>query len=540
LAETQPVSGCARLSIHVELSSGAVTLQSGATCGLLVPETDTAPEFDAARRALRLPIVLRNLSTSHVVAPVRVSFNADSIVRYRNGQAVPGSGSTRTLNADSANSTGRSAAWKYDTLLAASGETQRIAPGARSRRMWLEFTGPELWLRPGGADADTTLSLRLDATATTIQVSSIPAQAPDSVPNGFYADSNLVPLLGDDGIRIVKDIVLVAFEEDATQEQRSAAVSNVSGTVVGGSQTIAGDGIYFVRLPVGGADAVLNATSVLNNLEHVGAASREIVLDSLAYDYLLPRDGTGVGQWQPNVRISTTDANWAFERVAAPLAWGCSTGDPSTKIGVVDNGFHAIADLTPNIAGFSPIGFLNSNEHGTAVASIVGAVGNNNSGMAGMMWRASLRLYHRMRLWPGVIPVRHSTSRDIGLLTSAANDSARAINLSGNAGLERRQMTPQDSVRTDSVRRAVVRLLAFEIGRLASRGIEPLFVLSAGNIDGAKPSANAYANGYPGIADEFPTRVIVVASTGIGDELLADSKRGSLVRSRRPEIPCCH
>ena len=82
VSATEPISGCARFSVHVELSSAAVTLQNGVTCGQLVPETDTTPVFDAARRALRLPIVLRNLSTSHVVAPARVNFTADSIVRY--------------------------------------------------------------------------------------------------------------------------------------------------------------------------------------------------------------------------------------------------------------------------------------------------------------------------------------------------------------------------------------------------------------------------------------------------------------------------
>ena len=59
VSATEPISGCARFSVHVELNSTTVSLQNGVTCGQLVPETDTTPVFDAARRALRLPIVLR-------------------------------------------------------------------------------------------------------------------------------------------------------------------------------------------------------------------------------------------------------------------------------------------------------------------------------------------------------------------------------------------------------------------------------------------------------------------------------------------------
>ncbi|HEX6943960.1 MAG TPA: hypothetical protein VF128_13605 [Gemmatimonadaceae bacterium] len=261
----------------MDLNTSAVAVQDGATCGQLVPERDTQPVFDASRRALRLPIVLRNATTGYVTAPVRVSFTADSIYRYRNGQQVPGSGSTRALNGDSTSDNGRIAAWKHDSLLAAVGETQRIAPGARSRRLWIEFTGPELWLRPGGADADTTLSLRLDASGLLTSVTQVPAVAPDTAPAGFLDEANLVSDARSPN-RFVRDVVVVLFRVGTNQAARTDAITSVSGEVIGGIRMNDVDGLYYVRLAADPTNnRVFEAIRILQGHPAVAAADLKIV-----------------------------------------------------------------------------------------------------------------------------------------------------------------------------------------------------------------------------------------------------------------------
>jgi hypothetical protein len=97
----------------------------------------------------------------------------------------------------------------------------------------------------------------------------VPPIAPDSVPAGLYADSNLVShpayLTG----KYIKDVIAVVFRLGATQAQRQIAVDTVSGIVIGGER-IAADGEYLVRLPHDGTGAtVFAAIELLESLPQV-------------------------------------------------------------------------------------------------------------------------------------------------------------------------------------------------------------------------------------------------------------------------------
>src|SRR5262245_24670285 len=104
---------------------------------------------------------------------------------------------------------------------------------------------------------------------------------------------------------------------------------------------------------------------------------------------------------------------WGMVKIGAPSAWGITTGNTSTVVGVVDSGIDynhpdLIANLwsapsafTVTIAG-NPItcpagshGFNAINRscnpfddflHGTHVSGTIGAVGNNTTGVAGVNW----------------------------------------------------------------------------------------------------------------------------------------------------------
>jgi subtilisin family serine protease len=122
--------------------------------------------------------------------------------------------------------------------------------------------------------------------------------------------------------------------------------------------------------------------------------------------------------------------------IAAPAAWNVSTGSRSVIVAISDSAFDLAvhpdlaANLLPPIV-IPPLrggeGFVLANEptprsvyHGTAIAGIIGAVGHNGLGMAGINWEVSL------------LPVRSSSlivSR-IQTIYAAADAGAGIINVS--------------------------------------------------------------------------------------------------------------
>jgi subtilisin family serine protease len=100
----------------------------------------------------------------------------------------------------------------------------------------------------------------------------------------------------------------------------------------------------------------------------------------------------------------------ALQKIDAPRAWSVSTGSPKIVVAVVDTGIDpSHTDLKPNLwvnpgthfdpegKGFYGVNLISQNYdtndlngHGTHVAGIIGAVGNNGLGIAGVAWQVSL------------------------------------------------------------------------------------------------------------------------------------------------------
>ena len=106
-------------------------------------------------------------------------------------------------------------------------------------------------------------------------------------------------------------------------------------------------------------------------------------------------------------------ALWGLQAIRAPQAWERTTGSPSIVVGIVDTGIdYTHPDLAPNmwrnpgemangkdddgngyvddIFGIDCITGdgdpFDDNGHGTSVAGVLGAVGNNGIGIAGVTW----------------------------------------------------------------------------------------------------------------------------------------------------------
>ena len=126
-------------------------------------------------------------------------------------------------------------------------------------------------------------------------------------------------------------------------------------------------------------------------------------------------------------------SQWYHSAIHSQAAWDITTGASSVIVAVCDTGVDtAHADLTANLLlpGYNSVDGTSNiapvADHGTAVAGIIGAVGNNGIGGAGMAWHIK------------ILPVRVSNNADGSAWCSdmasgidwAANQGAKAINLS--------------------------------------------------------------------------------------------------------------
>ena len=129
-------------------------------------------------------------------------------------------------------------------------------------------------------------------------------------------------------------------------------------------------------------------------------------------DYVQP-DYIYETQAVPNDPIyNTYQKSYPLAKISAESAWNITTGSDSVIIGILDtganvantNGHVAHPDFTPNLwsgqnngdgHNFSvgppyPADVYTTTDHGSNVASIVGAQGNNGIYMSGVSWNASL------------------------------------------------------------------------------------------------------------------------------------------------------
>lgn len=387
----------------------------------------------------------------------------------------------------------------------------------------------------------STTTYDFELSAPTVAV---PPTAPDSVPTAVWAElrasSNV--LVNPPGItgHVIRDALLVTFKSSATLSERQAAVDLVGGTVLGGLPLGEPEHMYLIRIPyvLASGDSVsgplLRAAESLKGLATVQKALT-IPTDELVTHYKRPRDGPGFRVW-PLSRDSLLGQNWAQIGVNGPFAWGCTTGSQPGElapvVAVADQGFHDIADLAANgglLREFSPAS--DTSKHGTMVTSILGAVGGNDAGITGMMWKARINMFDTRFDTSAVDIVRRTAAAQ-----RAAMSGARVINISW--GLD---PTP---FRAFWGSPAYLRALedargyfsaALEASREPNGQIHALFVVSSGDFQ-----APAEQTGWPGLATDprYSGNVLVVGQTyraSNSEQLLAgEASSGPIVQIVAP------
>ncbi len=161
-------------------------------------------------------------------------------------------------------------------------------------------------------------------------------------------------------------------------------------------------------------------------VDRLRAKERDFVefaeVDAIMEPALVPNDPSWAEQWDKQL-------------IGAPSAWDNTVGLSSITVGVADTGVNcAHEDLSANcVAGWN---FYDNNSntsdvygHGTAVAGIIAAIGNNAKGVAGAVWNSK------------IMPLRISApngyaswSAVASAITYAADHGVKVVNNSYQSG----------------------------------------------------------------------------------------------------------
>ena len=132
---------------------------------------------------------------------------------------------------------------------------------------------------------------------------------------------------------------------------------------------------------------------------NVSEARAEAVLAALRCDpdiEFAERDGLARAAFVPNDPYVVAGSEWHLATIQAPQAWNTTAGGANTVVAILDSGINA---AHPDLAGRVLAGYdfvSNDNNasddfgHGTAVAGVVVAAGNNSIGVAGVAYRCAV------------------------------------------------------------------------------------------------------------------------------------------------------
>jgi subtilisin family serine protease len=201
----------------------------------------------------------------------------------------------------------------------------------------------------------------------------------------------------------------VTFNPDVSRERIDATLVRARVTL---ERAIPQIRAYLVRVPPSRRTAALAS---LRDSPLVASAEREPFVDAFAFT---PDDE----EWPQQ---------WGLRLAGFPDAWSVTRGSSHVLVAVLDTG---VDRTLPELRGALVPGydFVNGDSdpsddhgHGTPVAGIIGARGNNRAGVAGVCWSCS------------VMPVKVLDAKGIGLdsviaagIVWAVDHGARVINLS--------------------------------------------------------------------------------------------------------------
>ena len=291
----------------------------------------------------------------------------------------------------------------------------------------------------------------------------------------------------------VVDEIFVGLSPTATEHDVLAIARDVGGVLYGGIPQV---GYFQIGIP-GEAGRLEDVIEQLRADSRLAFAQKNVLLETLA---TFPNDPLGE-IWD---EANPDGISAPFEYTRFPSAWDFNQGSRSFLMAIVDTGFDIVHDdLESNIDRIRSSPGRRDFEHGTAVAGVMAAVGNNGLGIPGGMWNANVAVYGvgaRPELLglpvPLLDPVVDSASA-IAAFRQAIDAGARVINFSVGSqwNLAGEESAYRHFFETQDAR-------------------DTLFVISAGNAGGS----NAYVPARLG--PDFPNVISVTSIDFIDDGTL--------------------
>lgn len=242
----------------------------------------------------------------------------------------------------------------------------------------------------------------------------LPSPPRPPIPSGFSwprADSvKTLVFPGDTTARYYRELVLLEVSDSMQGAAFAVLLQRFSAQVVGGFPNAK---YYVLHIPDPGTsyDSLLAIVTALRATPGVvmaiGAEYGNVVSTPFG---IYAEDGSRSPAGSLR-NAGLASVNWSRVATRATLAWGCEIGSTTTPVavGVLDYLFDPTsADLSPGGSVLEPgaleaappatgasarLGDSTVASHGQGVAGVLGAVGNNGVGVAGMIWNRNLRMY---------------------------------------------------------------------------------------------------------------------------------------------------
>ena len=294
-----------------------------------------------------------------------------------------------------------------------------IFSGSVAGKVYLQDTSTSLGLRAESTERKAQDLEKIDSDVRLKSVDrgreDIPAYAENEVLVKFRDSSNIISLQQED--RLLGEISSLAADESHLPRNIRSKLKVVRDQDRSASELIE----YYESLPEV-ESASYNRIGV-----HTGRAVAAEETDYYSYDYRVPND-------------DRFDEQWYHWDIYSPEAWTLTTGSSDVTVAVLDTGYISHEDLNANIDEDEAYYYIDDDSgpgaededaiydertsHGTHISGLIGAVGNNNEGIAGVNWDVNL------------MPIRifsdgYFRENDlINAIYHAANNDADVINLS--------------------------------------------------------------------------------------------------------------
>ncbi len=300
-------------------------------------------------------------------------------------------------------------------------------------------------------------------------------------------DENVVAYAGSAGY--LENTVLIFFEQDASFLSRLKVLDKTDGVTVGSLPDM---NLCVVRTVPKTLDELNELCAQLNSFDSVALAS---ICPAHRFDLqYTPDDPFTEYDWYTEHwnESSPYGNNWWLEAVDARGAWGYDSLYKQIDIGIVDGGFdtdHVELDGKIYFPDSRSASRNRDNSHGTHVAGIIAAKGDNGVGISGICQNSRLICVDWTpsdgQLWIADVAIFFGFSKVVKAGAKVVNFSiGSSSSISENASAFPSFVNNLDAL-----------LYSYSMGSLLSKGYDFLVVQSAGNGNAGGYAVNASQNG---------------------------------------------